>query len=35
MFTSWVPRLRSKGLTDEQLDQIMIHNPRRILSITV
>nr|BFE61000.1 phosphotriesterase-related protein [Dactylosporangium thailandense] len=35
MFTSWVPRLKSKGVTDEQLDQIMIHNPRRILSIAV
>jgi phosphotriesterase-related protein len=35
MFTSWVPRLKSKGLTDDQLDQIMIHNPRRILSIAV
>jgi phosphotriesterase-related protein len=35
MFTSWVPRLKNKGVTDEQLDQIMIHNPRRILSISV
>ncbi|MDQ1716591.1 MAG: hypothetical protein QOE89_544 [Pseudonocardiales bacterium] len=35
MFTSWVPRLKSKGITDEQLDAIMIHNPRRILSIKV
>jgi phosphotriesterase-related protein len=35
MFTSWVPRLKSKGITDEQLDTIMIHNPRRILSIAV
>ena len=34
MFTSWVPRLKNKGVTDEQLDQIMIHNPRRILSIS-
>jgi phosphotriesterase-related protein len=35
MFTSWVPRLKGKGVTDEQLDAIMIHNPRRILSIDV
>jgi phosphotriesterase-related protein len=35
MFTSWVPRLKGKGVTDDQLDQIMIHNPRRILSIAV
>jgi phosphotriesterase-related protein len=35
MFTSWVPRLKGKGVTDEQLDQIMIHNPRRILSIAL
>jgi phosphotriesterase-related protein len=35
MFTSWVPRLKGKGVTDAQLDQIMIHNPRRILAITV
>ncbi|MCU1658167.1 MAG: hypothetical protein JWO57_2823 [Pseudonocardiales bacterium] len=35
MFTSWVPRLKNKGITDEQLDAIMIHNPRRILSLTV
>jgi phosphotriesterase-related protein len=35
MFTSWVPRLKSKGISDEQLDAIMIHNPRRILSIKV
>ena len=33
MWTSWVPRLKSKGITDEQLDMLMIHNPRRILSI--
>jgi predicted metal-dependent phosphotriesterase family hydrolase len=30
-----VPRLKGKGVTDHQLDQIMIHNPRRILSIAV
>ena len=33
MFSSWVPRLKGKGLTDAQLDALMIHNPRRILSI--
>jgi phosphotriesterase-related protein len=33
MFTSFVPRLKSKGVTDEQLDQLMIENPRRIFAI--
>ncbi|MFG1706935.1 phosphotriesterase [Nonomuraea sp. M3C6] len=33
MFTSWVPRLKGKGVTDEQLDQMMIYNPRRIFAI--
>jgi phosphotriesterase-related protein len=35
MFTSWVPRLKSKGVTDEQLKKIMVDNPRRIFSIEV
>jgi phosphotriesterase-related protein len=35
MFTSWVPRLKSKGITDTQLDDLMINNPRRILSINL
>lgn len=33
MFTSFVPRLKGKGVTDEQLDALMIHNPRRIFAI--
>lgn len=35
MFTSFVPRLKSKGVTDAQLDDLMIHNPSRIFSIEV
>lgn len=35
MFTSFVPRLKGKGLTDEQLEKIMVDNPRRIFSIEV
>jgi phosphotriesterase-related protein len=35
MFTSFVPRLRDKGLTDEQIETIMVDNPRRIFSLEV
>jgi phosphotriesterase-related protein len=33
MFTSWVPRLKDKGVTDEQIEAITVHNPRRILAV--
>jgi phosphotriesterase-related protein len=35
LFTHFVPRLKSKGVTDEQLQRILVDNPRRILSIKV
>jgi len=34
LFTSFVPRLKSKGVTDEQIHRIVVENPRRILAIT-
>ncbi|MFC6086565.1 phosphotriesterase family protein [Sphaerisporangium aureirubrum] len=33
MFTSFIPRLKKKGLTDEQVSRMLIDNPRRILAI--
>ncbi|GAA0438966.1 aryldialkylphosphatase [Acrocarpospora corrugata] len=35
LFTHFVPRLKSKGVTDEQIQAILVDNPRRVLSIKV
>jgi phosphotriesterase-related protein len=35
MFTDFIPRLKRKGITDEQIHAIMVDNPKRILSIKV
>lgn len=35
LFTSFIPRLKSKGVTDEQIHRIIVENPRRILAINV
>ena len=35
LFTHFIPRLKSKGVTDEQIQQIIVANPRRILAIDI
>ena len=34
LFTDFLPRLRSSGLTDSQIDTLLIHNPARALTFS-
>lgn len=33
LFEEFIPKAKEHGITDEQLDQMLIHNPRRLLAV--
>jgi phosphotriesterase-related protein len=34
LFTTFIPRLRTRGFTDAEVQQLLVENPRRALTVT-